>query len=429
MSALSSLSGLKMANALNVYFNAALSGVLREEGGRLYFHYASAWLDSPNFVPLSISLSPSPNEHGDEVVRPFFENLLPEGEIRSAVARLKQVSEKNTFGLLEEIGGDCAGAISLLLPESPPPGSGEYDPLEDRHLNEMLHSLEKRPLIAAANDELRLSLAGAQHKLPVLVKDGALFLGRANAPSSHILKPNIAGFANSTINEFFCMTLADKVGLPVPKISLLRRPETVYLVERYDRVRVGEQLTRLHQIDFCQALNLPPSKKYEKEGGPSYNNCFAILRKYCREPAKDVQNLISWAVFNYLIGNSDAHGKNISLLMIPAGVQLAPFYDLLCTAVYPGLTHNLALKIGGESRPDWIQLRHWGNFADAAGVNKRYIASVCKALATRLQSKVCDADISKNLSTEEKQFVEEISSVVADRSARLLRIFANHKGP
>jgi serine/threonine-protein kinase HipA len=224
------------------------------------------------------------------------------------------------------------------------------------------------------------------------------------------------------------MTLADKVGLPVPKISLLRHPETVYMVERYDRVTAGEQLTRLHQIDFCQALNLPSSKKYEKEGGPSFNDCFAILRKYCREPAKDVQNLISWVVFNYLIGNSDAHGKNISLLMMPAGVQLAPFYDLLCTAVYPGLTHNLALKIGGENRPDWIQLRHWNNLADAAGVNKRYIASVCIALVTRIQSKLLDADIATNLSNEEKHFVEGIARVIADRSARLLRIFANNIG-
>ena len=134
------------------------------------------------------------------------------------------------------------------------------------------------------------------------------------------------------------MTLADKAGLPVPKASLHRQPETVYLVARYDRVKVGERLTRLHQIDFCQALNFPSSKKYEKEGGPSLTDCFAILRHYCREPAKDVQNLISWTVFNYLIGNSDAHGKNLSLLMIPAGVALAPFYDLLCTAVYTGLT-------------------------------------------------------------------------------------------
>ena len=416
-----------MANVLHVYFNAELAGALREEKGRLYFHYASPWLQSPNFVPLSIPLPPSPDEYGDDVVRPFFENLLPEGEIRIAVARLKQVSEKNTFGLLAEIGGDCAGAISLLLPESAPPGTGDYDPLGDKQLNEMLHSLEKRPLIAAANDELRLSLAGAQHKLPVLLKDRAFFLGRGNAPSSHILKPDIAGFAHSTANEMFCMTLADKAGLPVPKASLHRHPETIYLVERYDRVKTGERLTRLHQIDFCQALNLPSSKKYEKEGGPGLNDCFAILRNYCREPAKDVQNLISWTVFNYLIGNSDAHGKNLSLLMIPAGVELAPFYDLLCTAVYPGLTHNLAFKIGGENRPEWIQLRHWEKLADAAGVNKRYIASVCMELASRLPSIALDVEKSLDFLNEEKILVEGISKVIADRSARLRRIFENNK--
>ena len=416
-----------MANVLNVYFNAELAGMLRDEKGRLFFQYAPAWLRSPNLVALSIPLPPSADEYGDDVVRPFFENLLPEGEIRSAIAHLRQVSEKNTFGLLEEIGGDCAGAISLLLPESTPSATGDYDPLPDKRLNEMLHSLEKRPLITADNDELRLSLAGAQQKLPVLLKDGAFFLGRGNAPSSHILKPNIAGFANTTANEMFCMTLADKAGLPVPKASLHRQAETVYLVERYDRVKVGERLTRLHQIDFCQALNLPSSKKYEKEGGPSLNDCFAILRNYCREPAKDVQNLISWTIFNYLIGNSDAHGKNLSLLMIPAGVELAPFYDLLCTAVYPGLTHNLAFKIGGDNRPEWIQLRHWEKLADAAGVNKRYIASVCIELASRLPSIALDVEKSINFSNEEKILVEGILKTIADRSARLQRIFEHNK--
>ena len=416
-----------MANVLNVYFNAELAGTLRDEKGRLYFRYAPAWLRSPNLVALSIPLPPSTDEYGDDVVRPFFENLLPEGEIRSAIAHIKHVSEKNTFGLLEEIGGDCAGAISLLLPESAPPATGDYNRLSDEQLHEMLHSLEKRPLITTDNNEIRLSLAGAQHKLPVMLKDGAFFLGRGNAPSSHILKPNIAGFANTTANEMFCMTLADKAGLPVPKASLHRQPETVYLVARYDRVKVGERLTRLHQIDFCQALNFPSSKKYEKEGGPSLTDCFAILRHYCREPAKDVQNLISWTVFNYLIGNSDAHGKNLSLLMIPAGVALAPFYDLLCTAVYTGLTHNLAFKIGGENRPEWIQLRHWEKLADAAGVNKRYIASVCLELASRLPSMALDVEKSINFSNEEKILVEGIFKTITDRSARLKRIFEHNK--
>ena len=201
----------------------------------------------------------------------------------------------------------------------------------------------------------------------------------------------------------------------------------MYLVARYDRVKVGERLTRLHQIDFCQALNFPSSKKYEKEGGPSLTDCFAILRHYCREPAKDVQNLISWTVFNYLIGNSDAHGKNLSLLMIPAGVALAPFYDLLCTAVYTGLTHNLAFKIGGENRPEWIQLRHWEKLADAAGVNKRYIASVCLELASRLPSMALDVEKSINFSNEEKILVEGIFKTITDRSARLKRIFEHNK--
>lgn len=362
-----------MADALHVYLNDRFAGRLREERGQFIFAYEPAWLESGDFIPLSVTMPKRVGEFPDSVARPFFENLLPEGQIRSAIARLKQVSARNTFALLGEIGGDCAGAVSLWPAGERPQRRAEYAPLSDERLTEILGEMQRRPLLVA-EDELRLSLAGAQNKLPVCYDGVQLALPRGSAPSSHILKPGSPAFDHMPINEHFCMRFADALGLPVPRSELLRKPNPIYLVERYDRAWATDgALMRLHQIDFCQALNLPSSRKYEKEGGPSLAACFEVIAKYSAQPARDRLQLISWVIFNLLIGNADAHAKNLSLMIVPDGVRLAPFYDLLSTVVYPGLTDRLALKIGGENRPRWIQERHWEEFAGVSGANPRIV--------------------------------------------------------
>ena len=214
-----------MAGRLDVYLNQDLAGVLEEGQGKLTFAYRKAWLDSERFIPLSVTMGPQPEPFPDELARPFFENLLPEGNIRGAIAKLKQVSERNTFGLLGEIGGDCAGAISLSPHgEKPRPDKG-YEPLADERLAEVLAGMAKRPLLVI-DDELRLSLAGAQNKLPLHYDGKQLSLPRGSAPSSHILKPGSRGFEHMPANEHFCMRLADALGLPVPTTLMLRKPVT-----------------------------------------------------------------------------------------------------------------------------------------------------------------------------------------------------------
>ena len=410
-----------MADTLDVYLNEHLAGRLREEKGQLFFTYDKAWLESEQFIPLSVTMPRQAEEFPDEVARAFFDNLLPEGDIRAAIAKLKRVSERNTFGLLEEIGGDCAGAISLW-PEGEKPRKNEgYTAISDERLNKVLADMQKRPLLVI-EDELRLSLAGAQNKLPVYYDGAQLSLPRGSAPSSHILKPGSPGFAHMPANEHFCMRLAAALQLPVPVSAILRKPSPLYLVQRYDRITAPDgALSRIHQIDFCQALNLPSGKKYEKEGGASLSACFDVIATYSAQPAKDRLHLISWVIFNFLVGNADAHAKNLSLLITSEGISIAPFYDLISTAAYPDLTLNLALKVGGENRPEWMQERHWEAFAGISGANPRIVWKTMAELSTAITRKARELRADLGFENDEHNILEKVCSLVEARASQLAK--------
>ena len=213
-------------------------------------------------------------------------------------------------------------------------------------------------------------------------------LGYGTAPSNYIIKPAIENLDGTVENEAFCMALAHSVGLDVPRTFIHQHGETrVFIVKRFDRVIAGDGTRRLHQEDFCQALQIPPEYKYESEGGPSLAACFNLVRTASIRSGKDVLSLLNWVIFNYLIGNSDAHGKNISLLLLPEGPMLAPFYDLLSTRIYAhyGLAEGLAMKIGGESDPNAIQKKHWEQFAEEAGIKPRLVLTRVAALSKKIE--------------------------------------------
>lgn len=363
-----------MTNVLDVYLRSRKVGQLRLDAGRRFvFQYDAAWQADPAAVPLSLRLPLRAEPFADDRTRPFFSNLLPESEPRRIIARRLGLSERNDFALLEAVGGECAGAVSLLPAGIPIGGEGNYRVLDDDGLNALIAELPRRPMLAGEQG-IRLSLAGVQNKLPVLFDGKQVSLPMGTAPSSHILKPPIREYPDSVENEYFCMQLARRVGLAVPSVAILHKQQSLYLVERYDRERKPDGwLERLHQEDFCQALGIAPDQKYEKEGGPGLQQCFALLREFSVRPVADVRALLQWVVFNYLIGNADAHGKNISLLLTEEGPHLAPFYDLMSTAVYPDLTERLAMRIGGEDRPDWIIERRWRHFADDVGINFKLV--------------------------------------------------------
>ena len=414
-----------MTNKLDVYWNHDLVGQCQLDARRHFvFQYAASWLEKANAIPLSLNLPLQPDAFDDDRARPFFSNLLPESELRTLIAQKLGLSEQNDFALLEAVGGECAGAISLL-PEGQAPGTdGRYRKLDDAQLNTLIAELPKRPMLAG-EEGIRLSLAGAQNKLPVFYDGRHIHLPMGVAASSHILKPPIARFTHTVENETFCMQLAARIGLPVPEVGILQKQQPIYLIKRYDRTtnEKGDkqgQVVRQHQEDFCQSLGIPPDMKYEKEGGPGLKACFNLLRNNSIQPVADVRHLLNWVMFNYLIGNADAHAKNIALLFTSTGPVLAPFYDLMCTAVYDGLTNRLAMKIGGEDRPDWIIARRWQQFAGDIEVAYKFIKQNLTAMSENIvtEAKALQKDFHQQYG--ECAQIEQIINVIETRADKVL---------
>ena len=380
---------------MEVWLLGAHIGTLWQIEGRLSFAYAPGAT-----AALSQSLPIRPEPFDDRASRPFFAGLLPEGGKRKQIAKTLQVSTQNDYALLKSLGGECAGAVTLLEPGQSPPAPDA--PLEVRWLNatQLLQMLDEMPLrpMRAGEDGLRLSLAGAQDKLPVVLDTDGLRTGLPlnGSPSSHILKPPIAGIDGSVFNEAFCMALAAALKLDVARTHIQAvadgaQQRHCLLVERYDRQAVALTLAvaaqsrqRLHQEDFCQALEVVSEHKYQNEGGPSLTQAFALLRRATRPSAPQTLKLLDYVVFNALIGNHDAHGKNFSLLYTPAGAVLAPLYDALCTAVYPQLTEKMAMKIGSKYKFSEVMARHWEQFATEAALSpaqvKKHILDIAKRL-------------------------------------------------
>ena len=340
-----------MAKRLQVYLSSNIVGELvQTDHGQIVFTYSEMWLNHPDATQISCSLPLQHAPFKGKVCHAFFSGILPEADQRKLIARNLGISANNDFSMLERIGGDCAGALSFL-----PPGISYSHPrnvhtwLSDKDLAQILRELPNRPLLAG-EEGLRLSLAGVQDKIAVCVVDGKIALPLYGTPSTHILKPELNTFEGIVFNEAFCLNLARKMNMVAAKAEV-RQIEDIHclLIERYDReVSSLHETKRLHQEDFCQALGIPAEYKYQNEGGPSLEKCFDLLRQVSAVPVIDIMRLIEGVVFNELIGNCDAHGKNFSLIYKKSSIQLAPFYDLVSTLYYNNLSKNLAMHIGGE---------------------------------------------------------------------------------
>ena len=409
-----------MARKLNVYWHQDIVGTLRlDEDRRFVFQYTPDWLKSENPMPLSLGLPLQSETYTDDRARPFFSNLLPESEMRRVIAHKLGLSEQNDFALLEAVGGECAGALSLLPEELELGSDSHYRQLDDEQLNALITELPKRPMLAG-EEGIRLSLAGAQNKLPVYFDGQYISLPMGTAASSHILKPPIVHYPHTVENETFCLQLAARMGLPVPDVTILQKAEPLYLITRYDRQRDKQNnIIRVHQEDFCQALGIAPDMKYEKEGGPNLKACFDLVRNNSIQPIADLRHLLHWVVFNYLIGNADAHAKNISLLFTNTGPELAPFYDLMCTAVYDELTDRIAMKIGKEERPDWITARCWQQFAEDIDVGYKLIKQILESMSKNVivEAKELEKEFSHQYG--ECELIEKIINIIEARSVKV----------
>ncbi len=361
---------------LNVFSNNVMVGTIhRDSEGRMSFRYSQSWLDSPDAFEISVSLPLQPEIYPPERAHAFFSNLLPEGPVREHVTRELGISVDNDFELLSRIGGECAGALWMGPGIQPPPEEQKYTPITDEELHDRIATSGVFSAVVGSG-RVRLSLAGAQDKLPVRLLDGEIMLPEAGAPSSHILKFPNRDFKDLPANEVFVTSLAHNMGLRAVD-ARLREVDGIRtcLVTRYDRLGDGSgTLRRLHQEDICQAMNLPSIRKYEAEGGPSFKECLDLVDRVCTEPLVERDQLLRWLVFNLLIGNADAHGKNLSLLYRADGsIGLAPFYDLVCTLCYRSLQRGLAMTIGDRSDLGQIGPRQFDSLAEECGMGARWL--------------------------------------------------------
>ncbi|MEW5822607.1 MAG: type II toxin-antitoxin system HipA family toxin [Cyanobacteriota bacterium] len=416
-----------MPRILNVYLHNNLAGKLTQnDDGRLEFQYNIEYIIQNNSMPLSVAIPFREERYEDRIARPFFSGLLPDDNALVRVAKFLGISHKNPFALLEIIGGECAGAVSLY-PESYEIMASikdEVSILDEENLLRILELLKQRPLLAG-EEGLRLSLAGAQDKLPVSLIEDQIVLVNSDRPTTHILKPLISGVEDSVHNELFCMQLAKMSGLEVPECTIKYAGNVpVFLIERYDRNRdENGYLIRIHQEDFCQALSIPPEIKYQNEGGPGIAGCLELVKNYSRYPAKDNLLFISVLIFNYMIGNADAHGKNYALLYREFKPGFAPVYDLICTEIYSNLSHKMAMKIGSKYEPYDVMMRHWmtivPDMAAARNMLKRDLKNMAEKLpelARTLKKNLEDKGIRSNI-------YDKIVSVIDKRSKHVLNYF------
>jgi serine/threonine-protein kinase HipA len=407
---------------LTVYLNGKRVGSLEQDtSGLIGFRYDETWLIHPDAIPLSRSLPLQPGAFRGKKVRPFFAGILPDEGPREKVAAILGISARNDFAMLERIGGECAGAVSLLPEDMAPPDLADtrLRELSEKELQEVVAELPRRPLMAG-QEGVRLSLAGAQDKLPVVVHEAKICLPLGDAPSSHILKPEPDRFPGLVSNEILCMKLASAIRLNVPPVEYRRVGQKMcILVQRYDRLRGADgTITRLHQEDFCQALGFPPDRKYQEEGGPPLRDCVSLLREWSTAPVVDIRDFIEALIFNVLIGNAEAHGKNFSILYRGGERRLSPFYDLVCTLAWPEISKNLAMKIGSGKSLDTLTVGDWRDMAQEASLGwpmiRERISEICRRILDKLPA------IAKPIENGNMTMVEQVQKIIAGRASSML---------
>lgn len=405
---------------LDVFLNDSLVGTLTmDRSGLLSFAYADEWLAAGDVRPLSRSLPLRRDPFTGKEARFFFAGILPDEGIRQQVAAIIGISERNDFALLEHLGGECAGAVSLLPAGTKPAASrSEVRFLSDEQLYQIAASLPLRPLLAGEAG-LRLSLAGSQTKLPVIIYDNKIALPLGNSPSTHIIKPEPKRFPRLVANEYFCMRLGAAIGLAVPSVTWrLIEDLPCLIIERYDRTHYStdQKVIRIHQEDFCQALGYPPERKYQEEGGPMLRDCFRLLRDWSTLPALDLLTLLDVVIFNMLIGNADAHGKNYSLLYRDGQRRLAPFYDLVSTLTWPELSSRPAMKIGKAASIELITLKDWQLMAAECGLGWPMVRERIHLVCDRVLQIMTDGKLQETCG--DQKTVEQIVAGIQARAAR-----------
>ena len=393
---------------LHVFLNGRLVGMLRREStGAVDFQYESKWLDWPGTFPVSLSLPLREDRYIGAPVINVFDNLLPDNDaIRRRIAEHVGANGTDAYSMLSVLGHDCVGAMQFL-PDGVDPGlagSSDGKQITDDDIGDMIRNLKAAPLGLGEDDDFRISIAGAQEKTALLRKDGHWFKPIGTAATTHILKPQIGrlpngiDLSNSVENEYLCLKLLEVFGVSAARVEIADfGGRHTLVVERFDRrwARDG-RLLRLPQEDCCQALSVPPTGKYQADGGPGLQAIINLL-KGSDTPKEDIMTFMRANVIFWLIGATDGHAKNFSIFLSPGGrYRLTPLYDVLTaqpsldTGEIPRKKFKLAMSVG-KSRHYAIQdimPRHFMQTADLTGIAKPMMNALFEELAAGIENKI-----------------------------------------
>ena len=375
---------------LPVYFEQRLVGTINVGKGGPDFIYDPNWIGLRGAFPISTTMPLKSERIASDIFLPWAANLLPESEQLRTLGQLLGMARSDVIGLLSAIGGDTAGALSIGQPGRT--ASVHWQPVgKPEDLERVMEELPNKPFLVG-EEGVSMSLAGVQTKLAVAVDNtGRVCIPMNGSPSTHILKPAAPRLSGSVQNEAFCLTLARRMKIPTLKITTGQAGKRAYLLaQRYDRMCADGRWRRLHQEDYCQAVGIPPSAKYESNQtgipGPTLKDMFEVTRRHM--PPTDVVRLLDMVVVNVLVCNTDAHAKNYSIMIRGNGASLAPLYDVMCGEAWENVTKNLAQKIAGKTRGDYLTGRDWQLFAHECGLNPKQVIDRVETLAESVISEV-----------------------------------------
>ncbi len=395
--------------------------VLQDRHGRARFVYADSWRHSPTAYPLSLSMPLQAAEHGSARVEAYLWGLLPDNSaILQRWAMRFKVSARNAFALISQVGEDCAGAVQIVRPErieALAEGTrASVAWLTDAEVTERLRALRSDPGASRApRDVGQFSLAGAQPKTALLFEKGRWGVPSGRTPTTHILKPPTGAFEGFAENEHFCLELARALGLPTAQSRVLRfGDETAIVIERYDRVRAASGWTRIHQEDFCQAMGVPPTKKYQSDGGPGARSIVELLRLHSSSSTEDTQTFLTALGLTWLLAATDGHAKNYSILAAAGGrVRLAPVYDIASVLPYAQFDLNrvkLAMKVGDKYRLREIGRREWEKLSSELKANADELIGNLLQMAETLPDRIADIARAAIAAGLERTVIERLST-------------------
>lgn len=415
---------------LYIHYETKIVGILTEDENSMpHFSYDSIWTADQDAFPLSLALPLREEPYTGKVVTSFFENLIPEGDQRRQIEQIAGLPAADDAAYLERFGEDCAGALSISIHRLHTAQSKEtrekyvpYQTIED--------SIKKGIPVNAVlfeNGEFPpFSLAGAQAKFACCIREGQIYLPGGGQPTTHIVKLPIRSgekLLDSVLNEYLSMRLAKICGLAVPDVMILGDKVPLFGIERFDRATSSNLTRRLHAQDFCQALGIPSREKYETHGGPSFSLCYGLVRENSTNAARDLLGLIDWVGFNLAIGNNDSHAKNLSLILSSDGIKLAPFYDLVCTALYPQFSSQFAFRFDEVRSWDKITNARIDVFSKHLGLHGQFVISRWTILFDKLNRGCQELLIECSMDKARTKTLKKIGLEIRKRTQSLEKAF------